>query len=206
MKNMFKDAIILFIITLIAGAALGFVYNITKEPIAQAEAKALEDAYKEVFAAADHFEELDSFQNPKEGAVGEWIDNGFENVDVNTALKAMDSTGQFLGYVIKLTTHEGYGGDIVFTMGITGDGTINGISILSISETAGLGMRAEEVLKPQYADKKTTAFTVTKTGATSESQIDAISGATITSNALTNAVNGGLYYFETALGGGMNEG
>ncbi|MDE7287216.1 MAG: FMN-binding protein, partial [Lachnospiraceae bacterium] len=45
----------------------------------------------------------------------------------------------------------------------------------------------------------------TKTGATSDSQIDAISGATITTNAVTTAVNGGLYYFQSQLGGGGNE-
>jgi len=63
-------------------------------------------------------------------------------------------------------------------------------------------MEAESVLKPQYAGKNVTQFTVTKTGATSDDQIDAISGATITSNAVTNGVNAGLYYFQNVLGGG----
>ena len=97
------------------------------------------------------------------------------------------------------------GGDITFTMGIANDGTLNGISILDISETAGLGMKAEEVLKPQFAEKNVPVFTYTKTGAVSEDQIDAISGATITTSAVTTAVNGGLYYFQTWLGGGGNE-
>ena len=90
-------------------------------------------------------------------------------------------------------------------MGIANDGTLNGISILDISETAGLGMKAEEVLKPQFAEKNVPVFTYTKTGAVSEDQIDAISGATITTKALTTAVNGGLTYFQTQLGGGDNE-
>ena len=107
--------------------------------------------------------------------------------------------------MITVTTHEAYGGDITLTMGIDNSGTLNGISILSISETPGLGMRAEEVLKPQFAGKNVTEFTYTKTGAVSEDQVDAISGATITTNAVTNAVNGGLYYFQTQLGGGDNE-
>ena len=122
-------------------------------------------------------------------------------MDVDKVLEAVDTDGNGLGYVLTLTSHAGYGGDITFTLGIANDGTVNGISILSISETAGLGMKAEAVLKPQYAGKKVSSFTVTKQGATSDSQIDAISGATITSNALTKAVNGGLYYFQTKLGG-----
>ena len=69
-------------------------------------------------------------------------------------------------------------------------------------------MRADEVLKPQFADKKVAQFTYTKTGAVSDDQIDAISSATITTSAVTNAVNAGLYYFQTALqaeGGSGNE-
>ena len=66
-------------------------------------------------------------------------------------------------------------------------------------------MKADAVLKPQFEGTKVPSFTYTKTGATSESQIDAISGATITTSAVTNAVNGGLYYFQSQLGGSVNE-
>ena len=75
-------------------------------------------------------------------------------------------------------------------------------SLLSISETAGLGMRAEEVLKPQFAGKNVAKFAYSKSGASADNEIDAISGATITTNAVTNGVNAGLYYFQTVLGGG----
>ena len=191
MKNMIRDAAILFAITLIAGFVLGFVYNVTKEPIAQAEEKAAKEAYAEVFQDASDFTELAIEEDS--AYISEWEEAGFSDVDVDKALEAVDSDGNGLGYVLTLTSHAGYGGDITFTLGIANDGTVNGISILSISETAGLGMKAEAVLKPQYAGKKVRA--------TSDSQIDAISGATITSNALTTAVNGGLYYFQTKLGG-----
>ena len=63
-------------------------------------------------------------------------------------------------------------------------------------------MQAEAVLKPQFADKNVEKFEYTKSGATSENQVDAISGATITTNAVTNGVNAGLYYFQTELRGG----
>ena len=199
MKGMIKDAAILFAITLIAGFILGFVYNLTKEPIAQAEEKAAKEAYAEVFSDASDFNEIEVDMDSSYET--EWTEAGFEDVDVDKVLEALDGDGNILGYVLTLTTHAGYGGDITFTLGISGDGTVNGISILSISETAGLGMKAESALKPQYAGKKVSSFTVTKQGSTSDSQIDAISGATITSNALTTAVNGGLYYFQTKLGG-----
>ena len=122
-------------------------------------------------------------------------------------MAAEDGAGNVLGYVITVNDHEGYGGDIEFMMGVRNDGTLNGISLLAISETAGLGMRAEEVLKPQFADKNAESFEYVKTGAAGENQIDAISGATITTHAVTNGVNAGLYYFREVLmeGGDGNE-
>ncbi|MCM1125580.1 MAG: RnfABCDGE type electron transport complex subunit G [Lachnospiraceae bacterium] len=205
MKNMIKDAAILLLITLAAGLALGFVYQITKEPIALAEEKAAKEAYAEVFPGEVDFADA-QVTAPEDAAWQDaWNENGFEAVEIDKVLKASGTDGSLLGYVLTVTSHEGYGGDITFTMGISMDGTLNGISILDISETAGLGMKAESVLKPQFSGRKVPSFTYTKQGASSDSQIDAISGATITTNAVTNAVNGGLYYFQTQLGGGGYE-
>ena len=115
---------------------------------------------------------------------------------------ARDNAGNELGYAFTVTTAEGYGGDIQFAMGIRDDGTLNGISILSISETAGLGMRATtDDFKNQFKDKNVEKFTYTKTGAASEDEIDALSGATITTNAMTNGVNAGLAAFRYEKGG-----
>lgn len=194
MKRVMQDTLILFAITLIAGFLLGTVYEVTKEPIkVQAEKKKME-ACKEVFADAEQFEEA-----------GVSLESGNEAVDIQEVSKALSPEGTLLGYVIQLTTHEGYNGDIQFTMGIRLDGTLNGISLLSISETPGLGMKAEEVLKPQFVNKKAPQFSYTKVGAVTEDQIDAISGATITTNAVTNGVNTGLHFFHEQLGGIVNE-
>ena len=104
-----------------------------------------------------------------------------------------------MGYVVTVTDSEGYGGNIQITVGITSDGTVNGISILSISETAGLGMRATEPeFYGQYEGKRTEKFAVSKDGGDGE-PIDALSGATITSRAVTGAVNTALAYFNSAL-------
>ena len=198
MKEMIKNTAILLVITVVAGLVLGLVYQVTKNPIAEQEAKKKQEACREVFQDAASFETMEV------NAVnaGEWAQAGFAQESIDEVMRAMDGSGNLLGYVITVTTKEGYGGDIQFSLGVRTDGTVNGMSILSISETAGLGMRAEEVLKPQFAGKQVEQFEYTKSGAMAETQIDAISGATITTNAVTNGVNAGLYYFRTVLGGG----
>ncbi len=200
MKGMIKDALILFAITLIAGLMLGVVNDITKEPIAKQEQKAKNEACQNVFAAADSFEAQELADSAQIEQV--LADAGISGADIDELMAAKDASGALLGYVITVTDHEGYGGDIQFSMGITNEGTLNGISLLSISETAGLGMRAGEVLVPQFSDKNVSRFTYTKTGATADSEIDAISGATITTNAVVNGVNAGLAYFDKILKGG----
>ena len=197
MKGMIKDALILFAITLIAGLMLGVVNDITKEPIARQEQKAKTEACQNVFADAASFEEQEM-----EDATQALADAGLTGTDIDELMAAKDASGALLGYVITVTDHEGYGGDIQFSMGVTTDGVLNGISLLSISETAGLGMRAGEVLVPQFENKDVDRFTYTKTGSTADSEIDAISGATITTSAVVNGVNAGLVYFDEFLKGG----
>lgn len=210
MKNMLKDTVMLFAITLIAGLLLGVVYEVTKEPIATQKIKKKNEACQEVFADAATFnpmevvviekqEEPDKEQaDAASGATVSASGNG----DVDAVYEALSANGERLGYVLEVTTHEGYNGDIQFSMGIRLDGTVNGISLLSISETPGLGMQAEAVLKPQFAGKKASFFESTKVGAVTETQIDAISGATITTNAVVDGANTGLSYFQKVLGGG----
>lgn len=208
MKSMLKDAAILFAITLISGLILGGVYQITKEPIARQEALALEGACREVFSDAASFENPADFDAERAERV--LTEGGYSSQTVDGYQTAVDADGSVIGYVLTVTTHEGYGGDIQFTMGIKSDGSLNGISLLAISETPGLGMRAEEVLVPQFAGRNAYPFSYTKTGAVKDDEIDAISGATITTNAVTDGVNAGLYYFQSELdvrieGGADNE-
>lgn len=193
-NTIIKDTIILTLITLVAGGLLGLVYEITKVPIAQQEEMAKQEAYKAVFEDADSFEvcvEADDADIAKYLA-----DNGFTAQTVNEVMEAKDASGETLGYAFNMTTSEGYGGDIVFSMGVRLDGTLNGISLLTLNETAGLGMNADKPeFKDQYQDKNVESFEVTKTGAAADNEINAISGATITSNAVTGGVNAGLCAF-----------
>lgn len=197
MKSMLKDAAILFVITLISGLVLGGVYQITKEPIARQEALALEKACREVFADAASFENQENFDIDRADAV--LAEGGYASQTIDGYQVAKAADGSVIGYVLTVTTHEGYGGDIQFTIGVNSNGSLNGISLLDISETAGLGMQAEDVLVPQFTGRNAYPFVYTKTGASQDNEIDAISGATITTNAVTNGVNAGLYYFQAEL-------
>lgn len=204
MKKIVKDAIILTAITLIAGLCLGFVYEITKAPIAATNAQAKEDAYKEVFADAESFEEDAAADVSKAPEI--LSEGGYTSDSIDEVLAAKDAGGETIGYVMTVTSKEGYGGDITFTMGVQSDGTINGISFLSISETAGLGMKAKEAdFKDQFQGKKAGKLEFTKSGATEDYQIDAISGATITTTAMTNGVNAGLLYLQVIGGVSADE-
>ena len=199
-NRIIKDTLAITVITLVSGLLLGIVNDITAGPIAEQEAKAKEEAYKAVFADADSFETITSGEDPDLEA---YLDeNGYGAQNIDEVMLAKDSSGNELGYAFTVTTSEGYGGDIQFAMGVMDDGTLNGISILSISETAGLGMRANtDDFKNQFKDKKVEKFTYTKTGAASEDEIDALSGATVTTNAMTNGVNAGLCAFRYEKGG-----
>ncbi len=207
MNKLVKDALVLTCITLIAGFALGLVYEITKAPIAKAEADALQKAYQSVFADAASFEDMDDFDSAKATKIV--TDAGYTDDTIDNCVKAVDASGNVLGYVITVTTSAGYGGNITFSVGITNDSVINGYSITSISETAGLGMKArdtgEGTFSSQFVNRAAEAFTVTKNGAASSNEIDAISAATITSKAMTNGVNASVAYFNSLIGGGANE-
>ncbi|MCR4695016.1 MAG: RnfABCDGE type electron transport complex subunit G [Pseudobutyrivibrio sp.] len=207
MNKLVKDALVLTAITVIAGFALGLVYEITKAPIATAKAAAQQKAYQTVFSDANEFKGLDGFDSATASQI--LIDAGIEDATIDNCSIAYDGSGNPLGYVIEVTDSSGYGGDISFAMGITNDGMINGYSITSISETAGLGMKAKDegegTFSSQFIDRKAEIFQVTKTGASTSNEIDAISAATITSKAVTGGVNAGVTYFNSLTGGGADE-
>ncbi len=206
-SSIIKDAIALFSITLVAAIALGFVFEITKEPIAIAKAKAKEEAYAAVFQEAKSIDTSNEELIQRVGQSKDFLsEHGFTKSTINEVCLALDETGNVLGYVMTITSHEGYSGDIQFSLGIRSDGTLTKIQMLSIKETAGLGMKAnEKEFKNQFTKIKTDAFSVIKSQVekTSESEINAISGATITSKAVTNTVNAGLEFANDLLDNGI---
>ena len=202
MKNIIKDACILFAITLVAGILLGLVYNVTKDPIAQQNEKAKQKAYQEVIADADKFEALDgSYASDKVAETAKAVLSAsatdFSKDDVSEVVAGIKN-GKIIGFVVTVVAHDGYGGDIKFSVGLSTDGTYLGTSILTISETAGLGMRAKQ--DPSFTSQFTAksdavaSFSVVTDGSASESNanVDAIGGSTVTSKAITKGVNAAL--------------
>lgn len=187
---MFKEAGILFLITLVAGLSLGFVYEVTADARAYQQELKVQRTCKEAFAGAESFEEIGV------AASEEVADKAASlGVSFDTLFQAKNAEGNVVGFIVSVVSGEGYGGDIALYVGIQMDGTVKGVSILEIAETPGLGMEAGTVLTPQYAGKNVKEFTYTKTGAKAENEVDAISGATITTKAVNNAVNMALDIF-----------
>ena len=194
MNKILKNTLILTAITLIAGLGLGLVHEITLNPIAQAQEKAKKEAWQAVFpdAKLDEFKETDVDQKAAKQAISD--------LGVNATIDEVCTVGD-TGYVITTTDKDGYGGDIQVSVGIQSDGTVSGYSVLSISETAGLGMKAKEPdFKDQFNGMKAQKLEVTKTDATADNQVQAISGATYTSKAVTGATNAAIYFVENCVG------
>lgn len=199
MNQIIKNTIILFAITLIAGFCLGAVHDVTLEPIAQAQEAAATATYQEVYPDAASFARTDEMTAAL-AAAAEEITAQYGSVTVDDAQQALDGSGNVIGYLITSTSPEGYGGNVQIAVGITAEGTLTGIGFLSISETPGLGMNAQEpAFKDQFMGKAAQTFEVTKTGAMADNQIQAISGATITSTAVTNATNAAVYFVQNCL-------
>lgn len=195
MKGIMKDALVLFAITLVAGFALGAVHDITLEPIAKAQLAANTATYQEVYPEAASFEETEELKAAREAAAEEIAGQGFGNVTVDAAQAALDGSGNVIGYLITSTSSDGYNGDVQISVGVTAEGTLTGVGFLSISETPGLGMKAKEpAFKDQFNGKPAATFEVVKTAPSADSQIQAISGATFTSNAVIGAVNAAVYF------------
>lgn len=194
MKKIIKDALILTAITLIAGVALATVYQITKEPIARAEAAAELEAYEGVFPGAT-FEKTDVYPfDPTEAQVADGEGVTVEGV----AIARVD--GETVGYALKVTSPNGYGGDITVAVGVTTDGALSGVSVISQSETAGLGAKcADAAFTGQFKGITGGQVIFVKTGKQAPHEIDALSGATVTTRAVTAAVNTGLAYVKVHL-------
>ena len=198
-KKIVHDAVILTAFTLVLGFLLGLVYEVTKKPIADANTAAAQAAYKEVFADADSFEALDGFDKAAatEAVVAAGYTDSIDDIQV-----AKDASGAELGYVITVTAKDASQSTITFSVGIKNDGTVNGYSITSIAETPGLGMKVqEESFYSQFQGKLVEAFNVVKNPPAADDEIEAISGATISSKAMANGVNAALTYFRSELGG-----
>ena len=171
-KSILITALSLFLICAVAAGALAGVNAVTAPTIAANNAAAADKARGEVLPAADSFEE----RTAPDGAVY-YVGVG---------------GGSPVGYVFT-TSAKGYGGDVEIMTGVDAEGKVTGISILSIEETPGLGMNAKkDSFKEQYKGKSG-ELAVNKDGG----EIVAITSATVTSRAVTKAVNEALALYDS---------
>lgn len=181
LKEYLVPTITLFIICLVSAALLGITNDVTAPFIEELAIQNEKDSRKEVFPEAASFGES-------------------KTVDDASIVTALDENGSTIGYVVVNIGKGGYGGDISVMTGVTLDGKVTGVSVLSHSETAGLGAKATgDDFRSQFEDL-VQGITVSKEKAEGNS-IKAITGATKTSNAVTGAVNKAI-----ELAGGENNG
>lgn len=162
----------LFLITTIVAGLLGLVNYVTADTIAEQIAQKAENAMRQVLEA-DSYEPLDV---PEESAV-------------TAAYRAGDK-----GYVVRVAPN-GFGGAIDMMVGVDISGAVTGVAIVSQSETASLGANCtREDFRAQFTGK-TGTLSVSKDGG----EIEALTGATVTSRAVTEGVNTALEFVQEVL-------
>lgn len=169
----------LVLVTGIAAAALGFVYDFTKAPIEAAKAKAQTEAITQVLPEFDKLGE----------AFKTLAESGGDSLEFFPAYKG----GELVGTAVKTYTKNGFSGFISIMAGFDKNGNISGYSILEHAETPGLGSKMvkwfNNTEKPNQnvigKNPETANFTVSKDGG----DIDAITASTITSRAFLEALN-----------------
>lgn len=189
-----KAAVNLTVITLIAGLALSGVYAMTKDKIAEQQMAANAASYQEVCPDAASFSYDDDLTAAIETTT---YDESFGRTSINEVVVGEASDGSVAGYVISVTSSDGFDGDITLSVGLQPDGTLIAISFTELNETAGMGMLCgEDAFKSQFNGVNTDAFVLNKSGgSTADNEIDSVSGASTTSGAVVNAVNTALAFF-----------
>ena len=160
----------LLVITAVSGGLLGLVYGMTKDAIAEVDLKKNQAAIEAVLQCdtpIDHLQEA--------------------TIDELPCNLAYDAQGNLIGAAVKTYSNAGFNGRIELMVGLLADGTINAVSVLSQSETPGLGANmVNPKFKDQFNGKNPASYnlTVTKDGG----DVDAITAATISSRAFSGAV------------------
>lgn len=204
-NNIVINTLVLVVITFVAIAALAFVNQITAGPIEKAEVNAKAQAYKVVYADANEFAEIDGIDKMIEDSASVLAENGFEGCTITDSLAVKNASGDTEGYIVVATSPKGYGGEVQVAIGIKDD-KLTGFEPVKHNETPGFGANCTTPeFTQQFAGKAASVLTYSKTGASSDTEIDALSGATITTNAVTEAVNAAIIFYQSNFGGGVQE-
>jgi electron transport complex protein RnfG len=191
MREILRLALILFTISAITAFLLGGTNYVTKDLIAEQIRIQNESARKVVLKDADTFEQMDANE------LKTLIDGlGFENPDIIEEAYIGKKGTDIIGYTFK-SLPKGYGGPVTVLTGISTDGTITGIQIVSHTETPGLGAKSTDpAFKGQFEGLTATEpVTVIKSGSAQGNEVNAITGSTITTQAVTNGVNASIEVF-----------
>lgn len=179
-NDIIKPVAVLLAICIIIPLALSLTNKITKDKIAELEEKNSSETMASLIKA-DKFTE-------------EEFKAGENEFTYYSAVK----NGETVGFIFK-TAEKGYGGDVTVMTAVNPDGTVKSVAILDVSnETPGLGQNAaKESFYSQYAGKKS-GISLVKNGADSaKNEVNAVTGATITSTAVNKAVNKAIKEFES---------
>ena len=176
---MLKSTLILTLLATVSGFLLGIVNDITKDVIDEKNEKLKIESLSSV---------VNNGEIDMNRSVADDYKTNTDGVVIEEAYEVLHSNGTYEGLVMIIATSEGYGGTIRFSLGINKNSKVTGIDFLEINETPGLGMSVVE-------DEYTSQFK----GRNFEeiySDYDSISGATISSDAVYEAVEQGLTFYE----------
>ncbi|HYF82567.1 MAG TPA: RnfABCDGE type electron transport complex subunit G [Clostridia bacterium] len=185
MRDYIRLAGVLLLVCAIAAAGLGYTNAVTYEKIQEQLVIASDEARKTVLPGADAFEKLDdsTFSALKSNDKYKFV----------TEIYTAKAGGSIIGYAVKVAP-KGYAGAIDVVVGVTADGSVQGIKVGNNNETPGLGKNAAT---PKFQDQfggKTwgNPINVIKSGTPKDNEIAALAGATITSRAIADGVNQAL--------------
>jgi len=199
-KRIPKPVISLTVITAVAGVALSGVYSMTKDTIDAQEEAAKLDSYKVVAARADTFRAIEAAAEMT-GADSGTYGTTFGRVRINEVYEAVDEQGNPVGTVMSITSSDGFDGDVTVALGLDENGKVVGIAFTELHETPGMGMRADESSFKEQFNGKETVLKLVKGEADDPDEIAAITGASITSTAVTNAVSAGIHFYQNVIKG-----
>ena len=186
-KEILRPAVMLTVICLVVTALLAGTNLLTRDQIEQQKQEAARTSRELVLPGVTEFEEAKT--------------TGAEGEEVSYCIGK--NGGEIAGYVFT-TTASSYGGQIQVMTGIQADGAVTGVELLSINDTPGLGMNAQkEDFRAQYHQSipESGQFSVIKSGEKQNGEIMAMTGATITSQGVTDAVNSAVALYQTVKGG-----
>ncbi|MCQ2485455.1 MAG: FMN-binding protein [Clostridia bacterium] len=181
-KKIVIPAVSLFVICLVCTLLLAFVNQKTAPKIEELAIQTETESRAKVLSSASTFEE-----GKKDGV---------------SFVTGYNDAKEVQGYIF-VTTTKSYGGDLQVMTGVDAEGKVTGIEILEISDTAGLGMKATtQEFKDRFVGLVNGIIVDKNTGDPEKNQVQALTGATITSNAVAKAVNEALAGYETVTGNG----